>query len=56
MTKILKRNPSKGYLGGVAEGLGKWSGIPAIIWRVLFLFVAPMHIVYLVMWAFLEEE
>ena len=39
MSKKLYRGD--GYIGGVCQGLGDWSGIPSILWRVAFLFIIP---------------
>ena len=45
---------SNGYIGGVCQGLGDWSGIPSILWRVGFLFVLPgAFCVYVILWMFL---
>jgi phage shock protein PspC (stress-responsive transcriptional regulator) len=46
----------KGYIGGVCAGLGEWSGIPSILWRILFLFVAGSFWAYLLIWIFTEEK
>ncbi|RLD26862.1 MAG: hypothetical protein DRI70_05135 [Bacteroidetes bacterium] len=46
-----------GYIGGVCKGLGNWSGIPSILWRVGFLFIFPWAFwVYLTLWIFLKKE
>lgn len=45
-----------GYIGGVCAGLGKWSGIPAILWRILFLFAAGGFWAYLLLWIFVEQK
>ena len=45
-----------GYLGGVCEGLGKWSGVPAILWRIAFVFFIPAWFwIYIVLWIFLKK-
>lgn len=47
----------KGYIGGVCEGLGEWSGIPSILWRIGFLFVFPYALViYLALWFFVKRK
>ena len=52
--KLYRRN---GYIGGVCQGLGEWSGIPSILWRILFLFFIPAAVwVYLGLWIFLSKE
>jgi phage shock protein PspC (stress-responsive transcriptional regulator) len=45
-----------GYIGGVCAGLAEWSGIPAILWRIAFLFVFPYAFwIYLILWVFLPR-
>lgn len=54
MNKKLYRG--NGYIGGVCEGLGNWSGIPSILFRIGFLFVLPAAFwVYLISWIFLSK-
>lgn len=46
-----------GYLGGVCEGLGEWSEIPSIIWRLAFLFIFPSaFIIYILLWTFIKRK
>jgi len=46
-----------GYIGGVCQGLGNWSGIPSILWRVGFLFIFPCAFwIYVVLWIFLKKD
>lgn len=46
-----------GYIGGVCQGLGEWSGIPSILWRVAFLCIIPAAFcVYIILWMFLSKE
>jgi len=45
-----------GYIGGVCEGLGEWSGIPSILWRILFLFTPGSFWAYLLIWIFTKEK
>jgi phage shock protein PspC (stress-responsive transcriptional regulator) len=56
MNKKLYRG--NGYIGGVCQGLGEWSGIPSILWRVGLLFVipGPAIIIYLILWIFLKKD
>jgi phage shock protein PspC (stress-responsive transcriptional regulator) len=55
MTNKLYRGD--GYIGGVCQGLGKWSGLPSILWRVAFLFFIPAAFwVYIVLWIALSKE
>jgi phage shock protein PspC (stress-responsive transcriptional regulator) len=51
--KLYRRN---GYIGGVCAGLGEWSGIPSILWRILFLFTAGSFWAYLLLWVFVEQK
>tara|TARA_B100000497_G_scaffold127870_1_gene171483 strand:- start:731 stop:976 length:246 start_codon:yes stop_codon:yes gene_type:complete len=54
MNKKLYRG--NGYIGGVCEGLGEWSGIPSILWRVGFLSSIPATFwVYVILWIFLSK-
>lgn len=47
----------EGYIGGVCEGLGDWSGIPSILWRIGFLFVLPYALgIYLTLWFFVKRK
>ena len=52
----LKRNVNKGWIGGVCAGLEDWTDIPAIIWRLLFIFIGGTGIIYLLLWIFLESN
>ena len=46
-----------GYIGGVCQGLGEWSNLPSILWRVYFIFIVHAAFwVYLVLWIFLSRE
>ena len=46
-----------GYIGGVCEGLGNWSGLPSILWRISFIFFVPAAFwIYLLMWILLSKE
>jgi phage shock protein PspC (stress-responsive transcriptional regulator) len=57
MNKRLYRG--KGYIGGVCEGLGEWSGIPSILWRILAIFLASLPttiVIYILLWIFVEPK
>ena len=55
MNKKLYRG--NGYIGGVCQGLGTWSGMPSILWRVAFLFILPAAFwIYIVLWIVLSKE
>lgn len=46
-----------GYVGGVCEGLGEWSGIPSILWRLGFVFVIPYAFwIYVILWISLKRK
>lgn len=46
-----------GYVGGVCEGLGEWSGIPSILWRLGFVFVIPYAFwIYVILWISLKHK
>lgn len=47
MRKFKRRD---GYVGGVCQGLGDYTNIDPIFWRLLFIFVVGL-IPYLVIWA-----
>lgn len=45
----------KGYLGGVCAGLGEYTGIDAIFWRLAFIFFGGT-LVYILIWMFTKQE
>jgi phage shock protein PspC (stress-responsive transcriptional regulator) len=47
-----------GYIGGVCQGLGKWSGLPSILWRLIFLLtpIPSAFLIYIILWIFLSKE
>jgi len=52
-----KLHRGNGYIGGVCQGLGNWSGIPSILWRIAFLFILPWAVsIYIVLWIFLKKD
>jgi len=47
----------QGYIGGICEGLGIWSGIPSILWRISFVFFIPAAFwIYVILWIFLKKS
>tara|TARA_Y100001938_G_C8045072_1_gene408369 strand:- start:456 stop:644 length:189 start_codon:yes stop_codon:yes gene_type:complete len=57
MDKKLYRHPKAGYLGGVCHGVGEWSSLPPILWRLIFLFILPYAFwVYILLWIFLPKK
>ena len=46
-----------GYMGGVCEGLGIWSGIPSVLWRIAFVFFIPAGFwIYIILWIVLKNK
>ena len=54
MNKLF-RNKEKGYLGGVCAGLEDWSNIPAILYRLFFIFSTGGVLMYIILWLFLKD-
>jgi len=58
MNKKLYRG--NGYIGGVCEGLGEWSGVSPTIWRILavsaLILFSFTPVIYALMWAFVEPK
>lgn len=52
--KFYRRRNS--YVGGVCGGLEDFTGIPAIFFRLLALFIPSGFGVYLIIWFFTEEN
>ena len=50
------RNSKDGYVAGVCEGLGEYSGIDPIFWRVAFFFIPGMFTLYLLLWIFTPNK
>jgi phage shock protein PspC (stress-responsive transcriptional regulator) len=44
------------YIAGVCGGLEDSTGIAAIVWRIGFIFIPSAFWIYLIMWAFTEEQ
>jgi phage shock protein C len=55
MNKYYRSSTNK-YVGGVCGGLENISGMDAIIWRLLFVFMPYSTIAYLVMWVFTKKS
>ena len=48
-----------GYIAGVCEGLGEWSGVPPILWRILAICLASLPttiVIYILLWIFVEPK
>jgi phage shock protein PspC (stress-responsive transcriptional regulator) len=52
---IYKRRRNS-YIAGVCGGLEDSTNIPAILWRIGFIFIPSALWIYLIMWAFTEEQ
>ena len=50
----LKRNPDKGYIGGVCQGIGEHTNTDPIIWRIAAIVSAPI-LIYVLFWIFLKK-
>lgn len=62
MEKKLFRNRTNRIFGGVCSGLGEYSEIDPVIWRLLFVFCAlataviPAALVYFIMWMIIPTD
>lgn len=59
MDKKFRRG--KGPIGGVCEGIGKYTNMDPVIWRLIFVFgslltIIPFALFYLVCWIVVPEE
>ena len=45
-----------GYIAGVCEGLGIWSGIPSILWRIAFIFFIPVGFGFILFFGSLQKN
>ncbi len=53
----LARNPKKGHVAGVCQGLGEYTDTHPLIWRVALIFIGPPAILaYLVSWVTLPDK
>lgn len=50
------RNSKDGYIGGVCEGLGEYTGIDPIFWRFAFVFIPGLGAPYLLLWFFTPNK
>jgi phage shock protein PspC (stress-responsive transcriptional regulator) len=53
-TNKLYRFPKSGYIGGVCHGLGNYTGIDPIIWRIITIF-GGFGLIYFILWIMLEN-
>lgn len=54
---MMNRSKENRVIGGVCGGLGEWSEIPPILWRIGFLFFIPAAFwVYLALWVLLKKQ
>lgn len=57
LNKMMNRSKENRVIGGVCGGLGEWSEIPPILWRIGFLFFIPAAFwVYLALWVLLKKQ
>lgn len=60
--KRLFRSKTSRYLGGVCGGLGVYSNIDPVFWRILFFFgwifsvIIPFSLIYILMWIIVPIE
>ena len=52
----MKRSKSDKIIAGVCGGIGKYTNVNPWLWRILFLLVGGGVWIYLLMWAFIQEE
>lgn len=50
--KRLYRSKTNRVIAGVCGGLGEYFGIDPIIFRILFLFISPLFLIYFILWLF----
>jgi phage shock protein C len=50
------RSKENSYVGGVCGGLGEYTNIDPILWRLLFIFIPSGLYIYLIMWAFTKSK
>jgi len=53
--KKLFRNPKRGYIGGVCQGLGEHTNTDPILWRMLSIF-GGFCFIYLILWVILKKK
>lgn len=56
----LYRIRKKSWIGGVCEGLGKYTDIPPDVWRIIFVILYfsnfPALIMYIILWIIIPEK
>jgi phage shock protein C len=52
----MKRSKSDKIIAGVCGGIGKYTNVNPWLWRILFLLVGGGFWIYLLMWAFIQED
>ena len=54
---MMNRSSESSIIGGVCGGIGEWSGIPPILWRIAFLFFIPAAFwIYIALWVLLKKQ
>lgn len=62
MEKLLRRSRTNRWFAGICGGLGKFFGMDAVIWRLIFIFgalfsvIMPFLFIYIVMWLVIPRE
>jgi len=58
--KKLYRIEKNSWIGGVCEGIGEYTDIDPIIWRILFgvinTIIFPIFFIYVILWIILEKK
>jgi phage shock protein PspC (stress-responsive transcriptional regulator) len=54
--KKFKRSKSNRIIAGVCGGLENWTGINAWVWRILMIIIGGGFWIYILLWAFTEDE
>ena len=53
---MIKRAPSRGYFGGVCQGLAEQTDTNPLAWRIIFLLAPSSLWVYIALWILLKKE
>ncbi len=54
--KKLYRSKVNRIIAGVCGGLGEFFGITPVFFRLLFLFIQPLTLIYILMWIYIPEN
>ena len=53
---MIKRAPSRGYFGGVCQGIAEETETSAIAWRIIFILVPSSFWIYVALWILFKKE